>query len=184
LLKEKHEERGGVVKSEAFSGADSDCQKIIEKLKDLPAIFAVGFPEHFTCIFKTLKKINYRGHILASSDAAVPFVFEAPEANGVYLAAPIIYNPTFILAKDVKESYENKHNMTFDHMAANGYDTLKILSGLIDEEEISRESLKGLLDQGFSSSGVLGTVDVEPGQHDIGFPLRPAQVKDGIIKYR
>lgn len=185
MLKKEFEKTGGTTVDVSFNTFLKKKHKgHIPQLKNTDAIFVVGFPEHFEVIFKLLGDAGYPGPILASSDAAVPFIFETPEANGVYLAAPIIYNKNFVLANETRKNYETKYGLTFDHMAANGYDLIKIIAGLLDEEELSRASLKDLLEQGFSSPGILGLVNAEPGEHDIGFLLRPAQVKDGKIKYK
>jgi len=61
---------------------------------------------------------------------------------------------------------------------------IKILAGLWEDEEISRERVKSLLDEGFTYSGVFGMVNVRPGEHDISFPLYPAQIINGEVKYR
>jgi len=57
------------------------------------------------------------------------------------------------------------------------------LSGLLKDKEVSRESVKSLLESGFIYSGVFGSIDVKPGEHDITFPLHPAQIVDGEVKY-
>jgi len=147
------------------------------------AIFSVCFPEHSVEIFKQLREVNYKGFVLASSDSAIPLIFNAPEANGVYLPAPIIYNPNFLFAKEVKEKYKAKHNKPFNHFSGNGYDTVKLLAGLLEDKEISRKSVKTLLEDGFIYPGVFGTLDVKPGEHNFVFPLHPAQIVDGTLKY-
>jgi ABC-type branched-subunit amino acid transport system substrate-binding protein len=106
-----------------------------------------------------------------------------PEANGAYVAAPIIYNPNFLFAKEVKEKYETKYGKPFDHYAANGYDFVKLLAGLLEEQELSRERVRRLFEEGFVYSGVFGDLDVKPGEQDITFPLHPAQIVDGEVKY-
>jgi len=51
------------------------------------------------------------------------------------------------------------------------------------DKEVSRESVKNLLEGGFMYHGVFGELDVKPGEHDITFPLHPAQIVDGKLKY-
>jgi hypothetical protein len=53
----------------------------------------------------------------------------------------------------------------------------------LEDEEVSRERMKSLLEQGFIYPGVFGDLDVKPGEHDIVFPLHPAQIVDGEVKY-
>jgi len=84
----------------------------------------------------------------------------------------------------VSENFESRYNKQFDHNAANGYDLIKILAGLLENEELSRDNVKRILDNGFSYSGVFGSIDALPGEHDIAFPLYPAQVVDGKLEFR
>ncbi len=79
----------------------------------------------------------------------------------------------------MSDNYESIYNKQFDHNAANGYDIIRILGGLLDNEELSRDNVKRILDRGFSYSGVFGSVDVLPGEHDISFLLYPSQVING-----
>ena len=183
LLKEEFEKIGGTVKSEPFKPKVFDYKGQIANLKDMGAIYAVGFESHLKNVFRQLREENFQGLILGSSGAAGPNVTSMPEANGAYVAAPIVYNPNYLFAKEAKEKYEAKYNKPFTQFAANGYDLLKLMSGLLMNKEISRESIKNLLEWGFMYHGVFGELDVKPGEHDITFPLHPAQIVDGKLKY-
>lgn len=183
LLKKEFEGTGGTVISEAFESDESDYKEQIAKLKDMEAIYAVGFDSHLKNVFKQLKKENFSEFILGPATATLPSVRNIPEANGVYVAAPIIYNPNFLFAKEVKKRYEAKYNKPFNHYAANGYDFVKLLAGLLEDKEISRESVKSLLEDGFMYPGVFGNLDVKRGEHGIAFPLDTAQIVDGEVEY-
>jgi len=100
------------------------------------------------------------------------------------LATPIIYNSNFLFASTVAENFEPRYNKQFDHWAANGYDIIIILGGLLENEELTRDNVKRILDEGFSYSGVFGSIDALPGEHDISFPLFPSQVVDGKLVFR
>ncbi len=183
LLKEKFENKGGLVKSEAFDIQDFDFREEIGMLRDMKAIYAVGFPKHLSEAFSQLKEENYDGLILGPSAAATSSVRKLPAANGAYIAAPIIYNPNYLFAKKVKVNYEANYGKPFNHQSANGYHCVKILAGLLEDKEVSRESVRNLLEQGFTYPGVLGYLDVKPGEHDIAYPLYPARILNGKIKY-
>ena len=131
-----------------------------------------------------MKEANFKGTILGGNAFAFPEIIPLPEAQGVYLTAPIIYNPNFPFAKEVEKKYVDRYNKTFSHAAASGYDIIKILAGLWEDEDISRERVKSLLEEGFTYSGVFGMVNVRPGEHDISFHLHPAQIINGEVKYR
>ncbi len=107
-----------------------------------------------------------------------------PETNGVYLTAPIIYDSNFIFARTVSENFESRYNKQFDFNAGNGYDLIRILGGLLKNEELSRDNVKRILDEGFIYSGVFGSIDVLPGEHDIAFRLHPSKVVDGELEFR
>jgi len=183
LLKEEFERIGGTVKSEPFKPEVFDYKEQIANLKDMGAIYAVGFESHMKNVFRQLREENFQGFILATSAASGPNVTSMPEANGVYVAAPSIYNPSFIFARELREKYEAKYNKPFTQYAANGYDFVKLLAGLLEDKEISRKSVKSVLEEGFIYSGVFGSIDVKAGEHDILFPLHPAQIVDGEVKY-
>lgn len=183
LLKKKFEETGGVVRDVIFKVRDTDFIKQITKLKDMEAIYVVGFDGHLKNVFKQLNEENFSRIIIGPATASLPSVKSLPESNGVYLAAPIIYNPNFLFAKEAKDKYETKYNKPFTHYAANGYDFMKLLSGLLGDKEISRASVKSLLEGGFIYPGVFGNLDVKRGEHDISFPLSKAQILNGRIKY-
>jgi ABC-type branched-subunit amino acid transport system substrate-binding protein len=99
------------------------------------------------------------------------------------VSAPTVYNPKYLFAKEFMEKYGSRYNKPFNHYAANGYDMLKLLAGLLEDKEISRQSVRNLLEEGFIYSGVFGTLDIKPGERDLNFPLYPAQIVDGRVKY-
>jgi len=107
-----------------------------------------------------------------------------PEANGMYLATPSIYDSKFLFVSKVADNFESQYNKQFDHNAGNGYDFIRILDGLLENEELSRDKVKNILDQGFSYSGVFGSVDILPNEHDMAFPLFPSQLVNGVPEFR
>jgi len=133
--------------------------------------------------FEQLKEEDFRGPILGGNMATFPTVVTMPEAQGVYVAAPIIYDPDFPFAKEIEEKYVTRYDKPFNHAAASGYDSIRILAGLWEDEEISRDKVESLLEEGFVYSGVFGGFSAKPGEHDITFPLHPAQIVDGEIQY-
>jgi branched-chain amino acid transport system substrate-binding protein len=182
-VKTEFEAIGGIVRGESFEPSEFDYKEQIVKLKDMDAILSIGFDSHVENALKQLRKESFQGFILGLNPAATPIVRSMPEANGAYVAAPIVYNPDYLFAKELKEKYEARYGKPFNHYAANGYDCVKLLAGLLEDEEVSRERMKSLLEQGFIYPGVFGDLDVKPGEHDIVFPLHPAQIVDGEVKY-
>jgi len=183
LLKSKFEKTGGTVKIERFDVKGADLKPQIEKLKELEAIYVVGFPSNLIKAIRRLSEENFDGLVIASNGASRPSIRSIPEANGVYVAAPIVYDPNFLFASQVKEKYEAEYGKTFNHIVANGYDFIKLLAGLLEDQEISRDNIKIRLGGGFIYPGIFGTLDVEPGERDITFPLHPAQIVNGELEY-
>ncbi len=171
------------VTQEHFDPNAVDFKENIAKLQNKDAIYIVAFPDYIKIIHKQLREANYQGEILMSSDGATFDIFAMPEADGVYLAAPIIYNTNFQLGNHIALSYETKYDKQFDYNAANGVDIIRILHGLLDEEEISRDNVKDILNSGFTYSGLFGTVIVPPNEHDMQFQLYPAKIVNGEIEF-
>lgn len=183
LTRKDFEKAGGAVRGEIFKRKSTDFKAKIDRLKHTEALYLVVDPGHYKRIFQEVKKQNYKGIIVGVGNISTPHVRSLPEANGVYLVAPIIYNPDFIYAREVRKKYETVYDKQFNHYAASGYDIIKLLAGLLEDEEISRAGIKRLLETGFIYPGIFGDLDVKPGEHDIRFPLHPAQIVDGKVKY-
>ena len=183
LLKEEFEKNGGITKAEPYVSKETEFREPISKLKHTEAIYVVGYGSHLGNAFKALRRENFGGLILASDGASHYPVRNLPEAQGSYLAAFAIYDHNFLFAREAKGKYEAKYEKPFTHRSANGYDFIRLLTGLLRDKEISRESVKSLLEEGFIYPGVFGTIEVKPGEHDITFPLHPARIVDGEVKY-
>jgi len=172
------------VSKEPFEPNVISVKESIAKLQNEDAIYVVAFPDYVEIIFKQLREDNYSGKILSTSDGVTFKILNMPESNGVYITAPIMYDSNFIFARTVSENFESRYNKQFDHNAANGYDLIRILGGLLQDEELTRENVKRILDNGFSYSGVFGSIDVLPGEHDMGFEWFPAQIINGKLVFR
>jgi ABC-type branched-subunit amino acid transport system substrate-binding protein len=183
----KFENSERIVSKEPFEILELDVidfKENIAKLQNEDAIYVIAFPDYIEIILIQLRESNYAGEILTPLDASVFKIINMPEANGVYLTAPIIYDSNFIFARTVSENFESRYNKQFDFNAANGYDLIRILGGLLQNEELSRDNVKRIFDEGFIYSGVFGSVDVLPGEHDIAFGLYPSKVVDGKLEFR
>jgi len=180
----RFENSEGTVTKESFEPNAIDFKENIAKLQNKDAIYVASFTDYNKMIFKQLREANYSGEILSASESASPLVSNLPEANGVYVATPTIYDSNFLFASTFSENFESRYNKQFDHNAGNGYDIIRILGGLLEDEELSRDNVKRILDRGFSYSGVFGSIDALPGEHDIAFPLLPAQIVDGKLVFR
>ncbi|MBU0728478.1 MAG: ABC transporter substrate-binding protein [Proteobacteria bacterium] len=166
-----------------FQNDVQDMTPQIEAVQGMQAVYLAGFVKHVAMGIRQLRQANYQGIIITPSGGANPKVTTLPEAEGVYVLAPIVYNPNYQFARDFQEKFESTYNKPFSHNAANGYDFVKIFAGLIDEQEVSRRNIKHILDQGFMYSGVLGYQELEPGGQEILLPLHPTRIQDGNLTF-
>ncbi len=174
--------KGNVV-DESFQNNQKEFLENIERLKDQEAIYLVGFPDHVKIILKEIDQSNYEGEILMSSDGAMFDIFQMAEAQNVHIAAPLVYNTKLKLANEVGIRFENKFDKQLDHNGANSYDVIRIIKGLLDDKEITRENLKESFDSGFIYTGIFGTIYGYPQNQDIKFGLYPSKIVDGELKF-
>ncbi|MBW2202832.1 MAG: ABC transporter substrate-binding protein [Deltaproteobacteria bacterium] len=182
LLGKKSEKSGIAVVAEPFAVKNPDLQPKISKLKDTDAIYVVGFVKNEAKAIRLLRKEKYPGFILGAA-GVTNLMGKMPEVDGVYVASPLIYNPDFVFAREVRDKYEIRYGRPFTHQAANGYDFVKLVAALLEEREVSRESIREVLEGGFIHPGIFGELDIKPGNHEIDFPLHPARIEKGKIKF-
>ncbi|MCJ7489673.1 MAG: ABC transporter substrate-binding protein [Thermoplasmata archaeon] len=169
---------------EKFSFGATDVGTQIQNISALDAIYVVGIVSDYLNILPQLKESGYTGTVFMTSDAASPYVRHLPEANGAYVSTPNIYRPTYAYSAGLEYTLKIDYNLPLSHQGAAGYDVLKMATGLLVDEEVSRENLRSLLLNGFEYSGVLGALSTDPGQHQFRIPLFVAQIVGGVLIYR
>jgi hypothetical protein len=122
--------------------------------------------------------------VLANNSVANPTVVKLPQAQGIYSAVPIIFKVSFLYARELMQKYSTRYAKELNTSAAVGYDLIKLVGNLMEDQEISRLSLKARLQKGFVHSGVFGELRLSPGQRDLEVPLYPVQIVDGTIQYQ
>ncbi len=182
-FKEAFEEAGGKLRSQVFQAGETDFKKYITELKHCPAIYVVGLATYIKEILKELRKEDYKGAILVTSTATLYSIRGKPEADGIYVASPLIFNPDFFFASELKQKYEARYNRPLTIYAANGYDFIKFLTGVLEDRELSRKSIRSLLEEEFFYTGVFGDLEIKPKEREINFSLFPAQIVNGQIRF-
>ncbi len=180
------EAKGGTVVMVPFdpkATKPENFQEAVSQLAGTKAVFVIGWDPHLKAAFTALRTAQYPGLIFGPETATLPEVRKIPEAQGVYVPAPAIYNPNFIFAKELEHKYVARYQKPLTHYAAKGYDMLILLSGLLEDQPISRENIRSILDGGFVYSGCFGPLNAKPGDHDLPHELYPAQIENGEIKY-
>ena len=184
LLEDGLKQRGVGVEGVPFENNTADFKELVASVIDNDMVYLLGFPAHVEPIAAELVAQGYSGLKLAPNAAAVPSVRSNPSMNGVYVTIPIIYNPRYFFAQEFKREYEERFQKPLSHYAPPGYDLLGFLTDLLTDKNLERSSVKEVLEGGFRYSGVFGDLNVEPGEHDIGFPVFVAQIVNGEVVYR
>jgi branched-chain amino acid transport system substrate-binding protein len=148
------------------------------------AVLVASVGTNLTNVIHQLRETGYRGQILMPSSGPIPEFFVMPDMQGVYLAAPIIHNPSYIYAREAGEKFTARFQKPFSMWAANGYDFIKLICGLFEDRTVSRQSVRDIMAGGFEYSGVFGHVRLRSGEHDLTFPVYPTQILNGTLKYR
>ncbi|MEW6518050.1 MAG: ABC transporter substrate-binding protein [Thermodesulfobacteriota bacterium] len=182
LLGQSFAARDGEVTAVTFAYDAADLTSQIEMVRAMPAIYVVGLVKHIGLAIRQLRQAGYAGHLIAASGAANPQVTEMAEADGVYVGIPLVYNEDFLFARQFKEKYSARFGRPFSHQAANGYDCVKLIAGLLEENEVSRQNIQFLLSQGFLYSGVQGDYELKAGRQEIIMPLYPARIDQGQLR--
>ncbi len=165
-----------------FSPRSPDFSAISAAVDKNEAVYVTGFVQLVRQAISRLRTIGYPGLILTDSGASsLPPTLA--ELQGVYLTAPAVYNPHYAYARAAKERYEARYDKPFIHQAANGYDFINLLAGLLEGEELSRERVRELLEDEFNYPGLFGAIEKQQGSHDLIFPLFPARIVDHELHY-
>lgn len=183
LLAREFAATGGRVTGAPFPAGAADLTPQITALQGEEAIFVVGFTSNILTGLAQARQAGFDGTLFAASGLTSPEYRGRPEADGVYVNAPLIYSDTFPFAQKAREQYEKHFHRPLGHQAACGYDAVQMLAGLLTGEELSRAGVKNLLDRGFTYPGVFGQLDLQAGSRDLLFPLHPARIEAGELRY-
>lgn len=183
LLGPRFAATGGSLESVLIAADDDDYSNEISQLADMEAIFVVTTISSLDDVIICLDDCGYGGHILTSSGGSSPYVTTMPEAEGIYVAAPAMYNVNYMPVKWLKEEFEARFGRSLTHFVSCGYDILNLFHGLMRGMELTRTSVRLALEGGFVFSGTIGPLNVLPDSHDIGFDLLSARVSEGRLWY-
>jgi len=182
VISEASKEAGGTVESISFESDEENFDEYISQLDDTDAIYFVGFPPHLEAYYLQVKRSGYTGYLLGDSSIAT-IGFDEPYVDGIYVAAWGFFNPNFIFAREASKRYEDVYGEPMDLRSAGTYDIIHIIADLFEGEELSRGNIQSVFDQGFINSGVLGEVNVLPGERNLVPPLFPARIVGGELEY-
>ncbi|MFP4563007.1 MAG: ABC transporter substrate-binding protein [Spirochaetia bacterium] len=163
--------------------ATQDFSSYAARAGSAEGIYISGFAAHLEGLLDALENSGYSGDVFGPSTLSIPEIRKTGKADGCYIAAPKNYSAEYPFTEKIKIRYEERYGESFNHYGANAYDFLMLITSLLQDEEVSRNNLKSLFDRGFTYSGILGLINVEPGERDIAFPLFPARIEGDEIRY-
>jgi len=161
----------------------NDCSGELQQLHDTEAIYVGGYVGQAQMVFGQARKNGYQGRLLSASGGSAPAVRTMAEGEGAYVASPLIYNRDYPYARELSRKYAAKFNTPLTHFAAAAHDILQLVPQLLNGQEVSRESLKKMLEQGYSFPGAMGDILVPKESHEINFKLYPARIQEGELQY-
>lgn len=174
---------GGTAEIVDYCCKDGDIPATVELIAGNEAIYIAADFKATNAGLLAIRESGYTGYVFGSSAASIPEITSMPEAEGMYVSAPAIYNPNYLPAQDLAEEFERVYGHNMTHYAVSGYDAINLIYGLMKDKELTREMVRAQLHGGFSYASVLGPVVVTPGSHDIEYDLLRAQVAEGRLWY-
>ncbi len=176
------------IEIQSFGDEDTDYREQIRALSDNDAIyFYTTNSAQAQNIVRQIRELDYKGHVFSVEVNADPFSTEIPEFEGVYSSATIVHRRDFLFAKELRERFDEAYGTTvfsfFNEHAAEGYDIVRLIAELLENEEPTRENLKNILNQGFNYDSLFGNINFMPGEHFIEVPFYPVQYVEGGLKY-
>jgi branched-chain amino acid transport system substrate-binding protein len=172
------------VEAAPYSGNDDGgLAAVVDRFRSLEAVYLVGFAQQILDMYQRFTAKDYGGILMSTSTATVPSLRAKHNLDDVYAGAPLIYNDSFVFAERVSERYRDRYDRFLSHYAATGYDILKIIAGMLEGEELTRQRVIEILERGFTYPGVFGEIRLPEGQNTMYFPLYPARIEEGELRY-
>jgi branched-chain amino acid transport system substrate-binding protein len=162
----------------------SDIKQKIEQNKESEAILIAGFQDVCLDSLQDLRMAGYSGTILGTSTLSTKTFWESPDAQGIWVASPTVYNPAFLRAADFSSLYSRTYDRAIHHNAAVGWDSLFLLRGLLEPLQEKRSSaVLDKLQSAFVFPGVLGDISKASGEKSIPIPLLTARILDSSLRF-
>ena len=183
IMQEVAAELGIEIEGAAVDLAQVDFASEIAQLRGTDALYLPVYPSHLISFLAQSEQAGYRGDLIGAYTVAFPQIFAIPAVEGMYMTSPLVYNPNFLFAQEVAAVFESAYDKPFSSAQAVMYEPLFMIADLMEDERVTRDNLREILDQGFSYSGVFGEMNAPPGDHELSFPLYPSQVVGGKLEY-
>ena len=177
------EAAGGTTETYAFYPTATDFSDAIASVVDNEAVFVVALRHQYQIILQGLDSMGYDGKVICGIEASIPEMWDLPEAQGVLVSAPLMYNPSAPVDRTFMAEFEERYGMPMTHQGAVGSDVLRLIWGLLSDSDVSKDDLRTLLNGGFVNSGMLGVVSSVAGGHNADIPAFGAVIEGGELQY-
>ncbi len=182
-LAEGFQSVGGAVTSYDFEANRTEFSDGVDSVMETEAVFAVALRHQFPAILEELNASGYPGHVICAVEASIPDMWGLQAAQGCYVSAPIMYGSGATVDTEFLTDFEDRFGRQLTHQGAIGADAIRLIWGLLSDTDVTRETLKNLLNAGYVHSGILGVVTVDQGVHNADVAVYPALIEEGELKY-
>jgi branched-chain amino acid transport system substrate-binding protein len=167
-----------------FQMDGSDIPETVAKHLDSEAFLIVGFEAVCLQSLEAIRQADYTGSILGTSTLSTRTFWENPNAQGLWVASPAVYNPAYLRAADFSALYSQTYRKPIHHNAAAGWDTLFLLKGLLENlQDKGSQSILSQLNMGFVFPGIHGDISKGQGEKAIPIPLMTARIMDSQLRF-
>jgi len=167
-----------------YSEIDSSLTKKLESLADCDAISFTCFPINMVPLATVIRERYPDKILIGPNSISSPHHIKHPIFDGVYIAAPLIYNPASPYLGDVGPRLEKTYGLPLSHYSAIGYDVITLLAQIVAKAGTSPEAVRKTFKTGFVFPGLFGDVVNAQGSHHMAYQLIPAVIKDQRLKYQ
>ena len=183
MVMEIIEDRGGNCTDVPFDESSPVYSAIIRNVTSSEAIVTIGLPHQVEGLVVAADEADFTGLIVTPTTGATPDMVANDAFEGVYMLAPLIYNPFYEFANKVKNRFNKTFSYTMTHQTAGGYDVMNIIANLLIKDGVDRVSLRESFGLGFHHSGILGSLKLPECCDAIAIPLYQVRVTGGVLEY-
>lgn len=167
-----------------YTEIDKDLKQRMSYIKGCDAIQLTCFPEDMVEMVSLIREACPGKPLIGPNGITSPIFSSNPVFEGVYVNAPLIYNPNYPFAANIAQKFLDKYGTRLSRFSAIGFDSINLLVQLIRKGDTSRESVKTKLESAFVYPGIFGDVVKENESHDFSFPLYPARILSNSVIYQ
>lgn len=158
-----------------------------ERLKafvDCDAISFTCFPSDIEPLAKAIREEYPNMPLIGPNSISSSHYLKNPIFDGIYVAAPLVYNPASPYLGNVGTRFEETYGLPLSQYSAIGYDIITLLTQIIGKNGASPDAIKNTFEAGFVFPGLFGDVVNAQGSHHMTYQLIPAKIKNQKLKYQ